>query len=259
MKFLTSNKLKIIAIIIMIIDHIGYYFHNYMCYETYATFRFIGRISMPLFAFLIVQGFFHTSNLKKYIFRIFSVATIFQFLLLLLGVINIEYFKNYYIGNNEYLNILYSFTICLIVIYLLDNKILFKKLNGILNILFRSFGIIAILSIYYFVHIELGYRAVIVIIGFYISEKIKKILENDVKNKEWIYLISLITVLLISVNFGDYNMMFNLPSLISIIPIFMYNGNKGKNTKFLKNIFYAIYPIHHVILYIIAMCISKYN
>ena len=64
-KGLTSNDLKIVAIITMLIDHIGYYLYPNLNLETYVAFRIIGRISMPIFAFLIVQGFLHTKNIKK--------------------------------------------------------------------------------------------------------------------------------------------------------------------------------------------------
>ena len=75
---LTSNGLKIIAIVTMLIDHIGYYFENNMNNTIYIILRIIGRISMPLFAYLLVQGFFYTQNLKKYILRIFVFAIITQ-------------------------------------------------------------------------------------------------------------------------------------------------------------------------------------
>ena len=75
---LTSNGLKIIAIVTMIIDHIGYYFQPYINNVIYIILRAIGRISMPLFAYMIVQGFFHTKDLKKYILRIFIFAVVTQ-------------------------------------------------------------------------------------------------------------------------------------------------------------------------------------
>ena len=36
----------------------------------------IGRIAFPIFAFMIVEGYFHTSDLKKYVKRIFIFALI---------------------------------------------------------------------------------------------------------------------------------------------------------------------------------------
>ena len=37
---------------------------------------YIGRIAFPIFAFMIVEGYFHTSDLKKYVKRIFIFALI---------------------------------------------------------------------------------------------------------------------------------------------------------------------------------------
>ena len=81
MGFLSTFWLKIIAIICMTIDHIGvclgtvykngsYYLSGFMSFDTYNVLRIIGRIAFPIFCYLIVEGFFHTSDLKKYFFRI---------------------------------------------------------------------------------------------------------------------------------------------------------------------------------------------
>ena len=64
---LSSNVLKVIAIVLMIIDHVGLYmggiFPEYINYML----RFVGRLSMPIIAFLIVEGIIHTKNINKYI------------------------------------------------------------------------------------------------------------------------------------------------------------------------------------------------
>ena len=64
---ISSFELKLIALICMIIDHVGYYFVNSISVNMYTACRIIGRISMPIFLFLIVQGYIHTRNFKKYI------------------------------------------------------------------------------------------------------------------------------------------------------------------------------------------------
>jgi hypothetical protein len=58
----------------MLIDHIGYVFLQGTSY--YILFRAIGRIAFPLYCFLLVEGFFHTHNLKKYCFRIALLSLI---------------------------------------------------------------------------------------------------------------------------------------------------------------------------------------
>ncbi len=69
-----NDVLKLIALITMFIDHIGY-----IIYPEYRFFRIIGRISFPIFAFALANGFRYTSNRKKYAFRLFIFAIISQF------------------------------------------------------------------------------------------------------------------------------------------------------------------------------------
>ena len=99
----------------MIIDHIGYYFEIYMNNVIYCILRGIGRISMPIFAFLIVQGFFHTKDIKKYIIRIFSFAIITQLAIFCVSLFD----KNAYnLSVVNQLNILFSYTLSLILLWM---------------------------------------------------------------------------------------------------------------------------------------------
>lgn len=67
--------IKLIALITMLIDHIGVVF-----YPTSFGFRAIGRLSMPLFAYCVARGFYYSKQhgtLKKYLLRmlIFSIVS----------------------------------------------------------------------------------------------------------------------------------------------------------------------------------------
>lgn len=249
MKGLTSNKLKIIAIILMILDHIGYYFVSYISKEAFDILRFFGRMAMPIFAFLIVQGFFHTKNLKIYIFKLFVTATIFQGLLFGLGIINHVYVPNFYIVINTYLNILYSFVLSLIMLWLIDKKDIYKKRT--VNYILKITGIAVIALLYYLIDLELGLRVPVTILGMYIAEKIKK----SGKSAEISQVIMLITLVLAL--FADYeNLQFNLPSILSLFIISLYNGERGKKNKWISASFYIFYPLHHIILYVIALVLT---
>lgn len=88
---LSGSTLKIIAIVTMFIDHAGATIvkgllklpaicDNPELYsrmnELYNLMRDIGRIAFPIFCFLLVEGFLHTRNVKKYASRLFLFALI---------------------------------------------------------------------------------------------------------------------------------------------------------------------------------------
>jgi len=79
---MSSFVLKIIAIITMFIDHVGY-----AIFGKFSFFNYIGRIAFPIFAFQISEGYSHTKDLKKYFLRLFIFAIISQVPFMLFGKI----------------------------------------------------------------------------------------------------------------------------------------------------------------------------
>ncbi len=66
---LNGFVLKMIAVVTMLIDHIGA-----VLFPSQMVFRYIGRIAFPIFVFLLVEGFLHTKNLRKYELRLIVFA-----------------------------------------------------------------------------------------------------------------------------------------------------------------------------------------
>lgn len=89
LKFLSGSALKVIAVISMTIDHVALYVmagHLGMQeYWLYDVLRGIGRLAFPIFAFLVVEGFRHTHNLKRYMVVLFMAAIISEIPWILLG------------------------------------------------------------------------------------------------------------------------------------------------------------------------------
>ena len=69
---MSTFTLKIIALILMVIDHVGYYFEG-----TPLWFRLLGRSSYPLFLFCMVWGYHYTKSRKTFLVR-FYLASIFM-------------------------------------------------------------------------------------------------------------------------------------------------------------------------------------
>ena len=92
------DVLKLIAVISMIIDHIGKLF-----FPNFLFLQIIGRLAMPIFAFFIAEGFYYTKNKAKYLLTIFIFAILSQ----------IPY--NYMWHG---LNILFTFTLSLALLFM---------------------------------------------------------------------------------------------------------------------------------------------
>lgn len=73
--------IKILAVLFMLIDHIGHFL-----YPDVIILRYIGRLALPLFAYCFAIGLIKTKNLDKYLNRIAILAIFTHLSLLLLGV-----------------------------------------------------------------------------------------------------------------------------------------------------------------------------
>ena len=86
MKILSGSMLKLIAVVTMFIDHTAHVFQDLPLLQyslltlgareitAYYIMRKIGRLAFPIFCFLIMEGFLHTKNPRKYALRMFLFA-----------------------------------------------------------------------------------------------------------------------------------------------------------------------------------------
>lgn len=79
---LTGYQLKVIAIFFMLIDHVNIYLGEFLVWPAWVG--FLGRFVAPLFAFLLVDGYFHTHSKRKDLKRLLFGA-------LIVGIGNIIY------------------------------------------------------------------------------------------------------------------------------------------------------------------------
>src|SRR6056297_901979 len=151
-----SNWLKLVGIVSMLIDHIGYTF-----FPTLIIFRLIGRIAFPIFAFQLGVGYKKTHNLKKYFLR-------------LLGLAIISHIPYYFLKFPD-LNIIFTLLAGLILIYLYDKKKyyllpLVLVLPFFIPLDYGLYGLLTILLFYVFqdrpFYLTISYTVLLVSIGF---------------------------------------------------------------------------------------------
>ncbi len=106
-----NDVLKIIAMVTMLIDHIGYMFYPELKYL-----RIIGRIAYPIFAYMIAMGWTHTSSKKDYFIRLSIFGLISQ--------IPYSYFNPELKAEFLHFNVIILFTFSLGALWLVDQ---FKK------------------------------------------------------------------------------------------------------------------------------------
>lgn len=217
---MSAFVLKIIAIITMFIDHIGYIFSN----GKISYFNYIGRLAFPIFAFQISEGYLHTKNLKKYFLRLFLFALISQIPFMLYEKIITDKFS---------LNVFFTLFLGLTSIFIYD-KCKYKFLGILAGI---AIGLIAQL-----LHCDYGFFGISIILIFYIFKN------NFINASIFFTLATAIRYSIPIIKYGFYPVFIYL-FLCTCIPLIFiagYNGKKGKDTKYLL---YFFYPIHLLLIY----------
>lgn len=238
-KILSGSTLKIIAIVTMVIDHIGQIVlkHGFAFHAPRQTFsdaqfdvllktinlcNIIGNIAFPIFCFLLVEGFLHTHNLKKYIFKLGIFSIISE------PIYDLSFAGKIFSVNQQ--NVLFTLLLGIITL------VLIKKYKN--NMVYAI--IIAAISgfISYILHLDGWYYGIALITVFYIFH-----------DKQWIkYSLAIVVMYLCGLNYSIQALInpYFLSSVCSLIFISLYNGTRGMNIKYL---FYVFYPMHLIILY----------
>ncbi|MDU6263671.1 MAG: TraX family protein [Anaerocolumna aminovalerica] len=98
---MTSFIIKIIASICMLLDHFGTIFPAFGVSE---IFRLIGRISLPIYAYMIAQGCRYTKNIDKYILRlgVFAIISEIPYDLTFYNYLGNQFTVNYFNDTNVF-------------------------------------------------------------------------------------------------------------------------------------------------------------
>lgn len=204
--------LKLIAIISMAVDHVGA-----ILYPDIIVFRIIGRLAFPIFAFLLVEGFFNTKSVSKYALRLLVFALISEvpFDIAFTGKI-LEF---------THQNVMFTLLLGLIVVYLCEKykKWFHRILVGIIG-----------MAIAYFLKVDYTFVGIFMIFAFYLLRK--RILQSIIAQG----LINLVVV-------GGVQMY----AVFAMLPISFFNGKVGRLK--MKMFFYIFYPSHLLLLYYIKI------
>lgn len=204
---LDSFQLKCIAIVSMALDHTGA-----VLYPSQIWLRCLGRIAFPIFCFLIVEGFFHTHDVRRYMGRlgVFALISEIPYDLAFRGV-PLEY---------AHQNVFFTLLIGIGMMVLLERnrewlvKAVILLLAMWLAVLIRS---------------DYNFRGVLLIFVFYIFHESRWLAVTA--GGFWNFL---------------YQGVIQKYGVLSVLPLALYNGERGRKMKYF---FYIFYPAHLLLLY----------
>ena len=228
---LNRSQLKYIAVVCMLIDHIGYTFINYMPHSLYITMRCIGRTAFPVFAFMLVEGFFHTRNLARY----FILLLIFS----LLSELPFNLMISKHLFSLNYQNVMITLLLAM------AGMTIMTRLPLTLRFIALGFPVIAEL-----IHTDYGAVGVLTIYLFYF-EAISR--PEGLKHPEATGVLTALLPLFVhavTVWKTEYACVLSVPLLC------LYNGQKGQRGRGGKYFFYLFYPAHMLVLFMVYRNLS---
>lgn len=240
---MSSFALKMIAIITMLIDHAAFAFAPSLPTGLYYAMRSVGRLAMPIFCFMIAEGFFHTRSVKKYALRlgVFALISELPFDLLFTRGMVVRITEQGKWWNFGHQNVFFTLLLGLLGIWFFDMcAAKNRKVLALLSIVFA--GVAAQL-----LGTDYGIFGVFFIFAFYV-------MRGNRLGGSAAFAIGVLA-------FTSYNViqagriglssLFWLFHLAALIPVWLYNGKKGPGGRIVKYSLYVFYPAHILILFAI--------
>lgn len=223
-KCLSGSWLKVLAVLFMLIDHLAaFYLYDapalqvpflHILHKTltpYWLMRLIGRMSFPIFAFLLVEGFIHTHDRKRYGLNLLLFA--------LLSEIpwNLVHFGTWHYSSQ---NIFFTLLLGYLGLYAIERfkGEPVKLLASLLGLLVAS----VLLKVDYGCS---GYGFILMLYVLRENKILQAVIGSCMLSSRW-------------------------QAGLAFIPISMYNGQRGfVKGPLAKYAFYLFYPLHLLILY----------
>lgn len=218
-QILDGTALKLIAMLSMVIDHVGDIFFPELLWL-----RAIGRLAMPIFAFFVAEGCAHTRDKKKYLLRmgLFALISEIPFDLAFDGRLGLSH-----------QNIMLTFFLAILALMLYDRLRGGEERAGAGRTALGVLAVAAVAVVSLLLAADYTVFGVIAVFLFYALRRRHPLVRSGVG----------VAFLALTRTMGYY-----AATGLSFIPLALYNGKRGRGLKWL---FYAFYPGHLLLLYAI--------
>lgn len=230
---LSGNALKWIAAVLMVIDHVGV-----ILLPELPILRILGRLSFPIFAFMIAEGCRYTRNKCRYFFSIFGVGAVCQLAVFLYN-------------RSMEMNVLVTFSLSVLLVFsfawlkeqiFAENAPIFYPFAALLLFAGMLAGVILLGRA-----VDLDYSATGCMVPLFASllhpptgRKNTALHRTD---RPFVHVLAMaIGLLLLSLDDGGIQWY----CLLSLPLLLLYSGKRGKAR--MKYFFYVFYPAHLLII-----------
>lgn len=231
---LSSTVLRFIAMVFMLLDHMWATVipgNNWMTY--------VGRMALPIFVFLIAEGYAHTRNVKNYKKRLFLFGLISEipFNLMVSGSVFFIFHQN----------VMFTLLLGLFAIEAVERMKKNPVSGNLIKNVFILMGL-AILATILFV--DYNIMGVVMVVLFHVTRKSKL-------GKLWqfigMFFLNIVwhKGMMLPVTVGALQFEFSTQgfAMFALLFIWFYNGRKGYSNKVVQYFGYAFYPLHMILLY----------
>jgi len=209
----------------------------------------IGRVAFPIFAFMIVEGYFHTRNLRRYLLRmlVFALVSEIPFDLMYSDSVFYPYHQN----------VLWTFLISLVLITLMEK--MRERLRPALAVIGCCGVVLLGFVAGYLTMVDYYGVGVLTVVVFYFFRK-----------RSWqSFLGQLVCLYVLNVKIlGGYYYELSLfgysfalvqqgLALLALVPIWLYRGRQGTHSKTFQYVCYGFYPVHMVLLFLLRMVLLR--
>ena len=234
---LTSASLHLLAMVFMLCDHL---WATIIPGNQWLT--TVGRLTYPIYAFLLVEGYFHTRSVKKYALRLLALAVVSEI------PFNLMYSSQLVYPVHQ--NVIWTLLIGLGCVHLNERV---KERGMVLRILTAGGTLLggALLGLLSFA--DYNAAGVLTILVFYFFRGRKWwCLAGQIAALWWLN-VEVLKGLAFEVElFGETHFIVQQGfALLALIPIWLYRGRKGRDSRVFQYACYAFYPLHMLALHLI--------
>ena len=232
LKGLTSFHLHILAMALMLGDHL---WATLLPQQEWLT--CLGRLAFPIFAFMIVEGYFHTRNIRRYLLRMLLFAAISEI------PFDLIYGSTLFYPFHQ--NVLWTFLLGLLAIHCCE------KARGWLHWpVFFLAGVLGYL-VGMLLMVDYSGAGVLTVLVFYVfRQRSWKDLLGQLICLAYLNIHMLGTYFYpITIGRWEIEVVQQGFALLALIPIWLYNGQQGRHSKAFQYLCYSFYPAHLLALY----------